>query len=369
MDSGTPARRRPRAARAREFVARELGQLTRVSANSRPWQMPLAAAAASGLPIVIGAASGDLAHGLVASLGGLVFLYLPGTALSHRMAWLMACAFGLVASYALGNLTNVYEPLTIPVLALIAALVTMVCRFYAVPPPGSLFFVMAAAIGAYTPASGLAAILQVGLIGMGCVLAVGIAFGYSLLVLRRIAPVPPPPPAQDFAVVVAEPVVIGAFVGIALALAQLLQLQRPYWVPVSCLAVIQGASLRAVWTRQFHRIAGTAVGLLVFWGLAALPLDAWGIALVLTALTYVVESLVVRHYGLAVVFITPLTLLLADATQLGTHSPQALMQSRLVDTVLGCVVGLAGGICLHNPALRGWVATALRRLLPQRIGG
>ena len=38
--------------------------------------------------------------GLAASLGGMVFLYLPARELSHRMAWLMACAFGLVASYA-----------------------------------------------------------------------------------------------------------------------------------------------------------------------------------------------------------------------------------------------------------------------------
>jgi hypothetical protein len=281
----------------------------------------------------------------------------------------MACAFGLVGCYALGLLSNVYEPLTIPVLALIATLVTMICRFYAVAPPGSLFFVMAAAIGAYTPAGGLAAILQVGLIAMGCVLASGIALVYSVWMLRRFAPAPAPAPVTDFEVVVVESVLIGAFVGVALALAQLLQLPRPYWVPVSCLAVIQGVSLRAVWVRQFHRIAGTAVGLLVFWALAALPLDPWRIALLLTALTFVVETLVVRHYGLAVVFITPLTILLADAPHLASRTPQALMQARLVDTVLGCLVGLAGGVCLHNPAVRARLHRLLRRLLPERVGG
>lgn len=33
-----------------------------------------------------------------------------------------------------------------------------------------------------------------------------------------------------------DAVVIGAFVGLSLLLAQMLALQRPYWVPVSCLA-------------------------------------------------------------------------------------------------------------------------------------
>ena len=354
--------------RLRELLLREVRELARVNASNRPWEMPLAAAAASGLPILIAAAYGELAFGLAASLGGLVFLYLPASKLSHRMAWLMACAFGLVASYALGILSNVYEPLTIPVLAVIATVVTMICRCYAVPPPGSLFFVMAAAIGAYTPVAGQAVVLQVGLVSLGCVLAVLIAFVYSLHVLRWHAPAAAPQPVRDLEVVVAEPLLIGAFVGLSLALAQALQLERPYWVPVSCLAVIQGASLRAVWTRQLHRIAGTALGLLVFWGLAALPLNAWTVAWTITVLTIVIETLVVRHYGMAVVFITPLSILLAEAAHLATTSPHVLMQARLVDTVLGCLVGLAGAACLHSPAVRARLTALLRRLVPQRAG-
>ncbi|MBC5784222.1 FUSC family protein [Ramlibacter sp. USB13] len=354
--------------RLREFLARELRELARINASNRPWEMPLAAAAATALPVLIGAAFGELAHGLAASLGGLVFLHLPGTVLSHRMAWLMACAFGLISSYALGVLSNVYEPLTIPVLAVIAAVVTMVCRFYAVPPPGSLFFVMAAAIGAYTPASGAATVLQVGLVSLGCVLAVGIAFLYSLYLLRRQAPGAAPKAVHDFDVVVTEPVLIGAFVGLSLALAQALQLPRPYWVPVSCLAVIQGVTLRAVWTRQVQRIIGTGLGVLLFWGVAALPLNAWTVAVAIFTLSFIIETLVVRHYGMAVVFITPLSILLAEAAHLGSIDAHVLMQARLLDTVLGCVVGLAGGACLHSDAVRGRAGALLRRMVPQRVG-
>lgn len=354
--------------RLRDAIARELRQLLRFNASERPWQMPLAAALASGLPIFIGAAFGELGHGLVASLGGLVFLYLPATSLSHRMAWLMACAFGLVACYALGILSHLYLPLRVPMLAAITVVVTMVCRFYAVAPPGSLFFVLAAAIGAYTPAPGLEAVLRVGLIAMGSVLAAGLAFGYSLHRLRREAPRPAPAPVPDFDFVILDAFVIGGFVGLSLALAQLLQLPRPYWVPVSCLAVIQGASLRAVWTRQVHRIAGTAVGVGVFWALAALPLNAWGVALLITLLAVVVETLVVRHYGLAVVFITPLTILLAEGAQLAASDPRAVMQARLLDTVVGSLVGLAGGLFLHSARCRAVVGPVLRRWLPQRGG-
>lgn len=62
----------------------------------------------------------------------------------------MACAFGMTGSQALGMLGHLYPALQTPLVVLITILVTMVCRFYAVPPRGSLFFVMSAAIAAYS---------------------------------------------------------------------------------------------------------------------------------------------------------------------------------------------------------------------------
>src|SRR5690606_40336425 len=56
-----------------------------------------------------------------------------------------------ISSYALGAISHFFAPAIVPMLAIIAVLVSMVCRFYRVGPPGSLFFIMAAAIGAYTP--------------------------------------------------------------------------------------------------------------------------------------------------------------------------------------------------------------------------
>lgn len=143
-------------------------------------------------------------------------------------------------------------------------------------------------------------------------------------------------------------------------------MQKAYWVPVSCLAVIQGASLRAVWNKQLHRVVGTCIGLLVSWGLLLLPLDKWSISLTMMVLTFVIESTVVRHYAFATIFITPMTILLAEAVTLGHGSPFALVQARFFDTVLGCFVGLVGGICLHSPRFRDVVGRQIRCLIPSR---
>ena len=104
------------------------------------------------------------------------------------------------------------------------------------------------------------------------------------------------------------------------------------------------------------------------WGLFLLPLDAWSISLTVMALTFIVETSVVRHYAFAAVFITPLTILLADAAAVRHGSPRALMVARLLDTVLGCVVGLAGGVALHSPRFREWFGRPMRTLIPRRIG-
>jgi hypothetical protein len=345
--------------------------LVHVQPSRRRWPMPVAAALSSGLPLLAGAALGDIGAGLAGSLGGLVFLYLPETPLHHRMVTLMACGFALAACYALGLGVHALDiaAVRVPLLALVALLVTMVSRYYRLSPPGPLFFVMAAAIGAYAPVPLEQLPAQLGVLFLGVLLAAFIAFGYSLAMLRRWPAVPVPErPAATFDFVVVDAVVIAAAVGASLLLAELLRLPRPYWVPVSCLAVVQGVTLRAVWNRQFQRVAGSALGMLVAGALLLLPLDGWRIAAMVMVLTFLVEWLVVRHYGLAVAFITPLTILLADAATLGgPGTVDALVRARFLDTVLGCVVGLLGGICLHSPRLRAAVARPLRALVPWRF--
>ena len=346
------------------LLRHELAQLAVIRPSTRPWQMPFAAALAAGLPLFVGAWFGHMEYGLISSLGGMVFLYLPDTPLQHRMVWLMACAFGMVACYAMGVLSHLIPALIMPALVCCAVLVTMICRFYQVGMPGSMFFVMAASIGAYTPGDVLQVPLKVGLLAMGCLLACLIGFAYSLVILRsRDARAVPPlqPPSFDF--VVFDAVVIGLFVGVALLLAQLLQLEKAYWVPISCLAVIQGMSLRAIWEKQLQRVLGTAIGMLFAWGLLSLHLNKWELAVVMMALSFIIETAVVRHYGFAAIFITPLTILLAEAATLGHGDVSPLITARFFDTLLGCLVGLLGGACLHSERFRAQLSPALRRLL------
>lgn len=343
-------------------------ELVRVNASDRSWEMPLAAALSSGLPLMVGAYFGRMDYGLMSSLGGMVFLSLPNSSLQHRMMMLLAASFGMVACFAVGALTQFWPSVMIVALTLIAIVVSMVCRCYRLGPPGSLFFIMATAIAAYTPGRIEDVPMRVGMVALGCLVACLIAFVYSLR-MTRVTPPPPaidlPPPTFDF--VVYDSIIIGLFVGISLLAAELLQLQRPYWVPVSCLAIIQGASLRAAWSRQLHRILGTTVGLCIAWALLSLPLNVWTLSLVMMALSFGIETLVVRHYASAVVLITPLTIFLAEAPHLGQGYPSAVIEARFLDTVLGAFIGVLGAVLLHNKRIRPHLSRWMRAVLPTRV--
>ncbi|WP_158079268.1 FUSC family protein [Actinomadura sp. CNU-125] len=152
-------------------------------------------------------------------------------------------------------------------------------------------------------------------------------------------------------------------------------LSQPYWAAIAVCAVLQGQTLTGTWQRAINRSIGTVAGL----GVAALllPLHPHGVAvaLIVGVLQFVVELLVARNYALAVMFITPLTLLLVEAAHPGA-SPVPFAESRLVNTLLGCAIGVVGGHLLWRRAtgrrVSAVLATAIRvegRLLAAVMAG
>ena len=170
----------------------EWQQLTTVQSHPRRWPMPVAAALSTGLPLLCGAYFGDMRAGLIGSLGGIAFLHLPETPFHHRMVRLMACAFALAACYsmglAIGQVSGLW--LKIPLVTVLALMITLSVRYYRLPPPGPIFFITAAPIGAYARVPLAQVSSSVGLLFMGALGAVLTGFVYSVLTLAKWPPTP-----------------------------------------------------------------------------------------------------------------------------------------------------------------------------------
>ncbi|BDZ47616.1 FUSC family protein [Naasia aerilata] len=149
-----------------------------------------------------------------------------------------------------------------------------------------------------------------------------------------------------------------AAIVLAAAVSIPLGLHRSYWVIVTVIAVLQSGVLRRLTTaRAANRILGTVLGAAIFVAVALVVPDGVGLVLVLAGLQFLVELVIVRHYGIALIFITPLALLVA-VRQPGV-SAGGIALERIIDTGIGAalaVLVLAGEFLIERRATRRRIA-------------
>ena len=131
-------------------------------------------------------------------------------------------------------------------------------------------------------------------------------------------------------------------VTIAAIIAYEFNLVRSYWVPLSCVAVLSGATIVATYHRAIQRGIGTIVGILIASFILAIHPSGYIIALFILVLTFITELFIVKNYGLAALFFTPSALLMAESTSHGSFSFSYFASARLIDVLIGSAIGLIG---------------------------
>lgn len=342
--------------------------LTQLNKTDRVWELPFGAAISSGVPLLFGAYFDKMQYSMVVGLGALVFLYTTHTPIYHRMLVLMASSFGMIISFILGSVSHFNIALVGLVLGMIATLGAAICRYYQLNSPGNFFFIMVATLGAYMPFEIQKLPFYAGLVAIGCMFACVIAFIYSLTTLKKVQIKPVNAHEyKGFSEVITDPFIIGVFVGISVYCADILGLQNPYWVPISCLAIMQGMTLLGTWSRHIHRVVGTFIGLGLTWIFFKFNLNHYELALIMLSLNFLIEYFILRNYAIAAIFITPLTIFLAQTSGVLSTSEYNLIIARLVDIMLGSFIGVIGGLCLHNQNFRLFIEKILKKILLRKI--
>ncbi|WP_372843269.1 FUSC family protein [Psychrobacter sp.] len=344
----------------------ELAHLLTVNRSNRPWHMPIIAATTISFPVFVGAYFDALPSGIKASLGAMVILNLPLIGkLPYRLVTLMAWGFAMPLCFAFGLAAQQVPILRLPVFMLIAFGVVLFGRYYRQPPPAGLFVMMAGALALFIPLPIEKIMSATGLVmlGSGFAFIMGLLYSLFLLATRPATPTPTYSYGPD---TISESIIVAGFVSLALLIPLMLNMSNPYWAAVSCFLIIQGIHLRTMWIKQIHRLLGTLVGAVLASWMLSWGLSIWGIALSILIMMLCIESLVDRHYGLAVIFITPLTIFIAEygsGLPLSSAVYQEVTHARLLDTLLGCMVGLGGGVVMHSTNLRVPLRRIEKRLL------
>jgi hypothetical protein len=321
-------------------------------APSRGPRWPLATQAAIGIaaPIAVMTLLGSASLGYIAASGAFTVLFAGSAAVVDRARILPFVALGLILCAALGVLASGDDWLVSIGVVLVAIASAALAFGFRLGPPGPLFFVLVFGLSAHVVAAGsISPLVYVAALAAGCVFSYLVAMTPLLLPRVRATAKPlrellPGPALSADSRLLLLRVAIVAVLGVLLGL--VIDPERTYWIVGSAVAVIGvAAARRAAFQRGLHRMLGTIVGAGVYVLLSLLhPYGLW-LALLLGALQFTIEFVVVRHYALALVFITPLVLLLTGAAT-GSIGSLDVALERIVDTVVGAALGAASGL-LH----------------------
>ncbi|MFF5523428.1 FUSC family protein [Streptomyces coeruleorubidus] len=121
---------------------------------------------------------------------------------------------------------------------------------------------------------------------------------------------------------------------------------RPYWALVTAASLYQ-ANIALTWSRAVQRVVGNVVGVLVFAAVAPLAhLGQAALVLCCLAFSFGAELLISRNYWLGSVCVTPMALLITEFA--GYQNPGELITERVVDTVVGALVGFVAAVAVTN---------------------
>jgi len=322
--------------------------------NDGPWRwsVGIQAALAMGVPLALFTIAGRQSYGLIASLGGFLALYFASLRRIDRLRVLPMIMVGLICASALGVVCSVNVWANIVCLIAVTALASVLAIGFAIGPPGPLMFVLVAGVSGF-----LAERIRVNQAALDeLAIPVLVAFGALCAYLVTIAPLVLPsvrrhegPPAKlriifpRFHVdALTRQLVIRIVIAASIAgvLSAPLGAHRTYWAVLAAIAVLQVSNSRHITTlRAVHRVLGTILGLGIFGLLALKDIDGFGLVIAVMLLQFLIEVVVARNYGIALVFITPVALLISTAGQ--QHGLMPTVQGRVFDTLLGATIALA----------------------------
>ncbi|MDQ0779211.1 putative membrane protein YccC [Streptomyces aurantiacus] len=158
-------------------------------------------------------------------------------------------------------------------------------------------------------------------------------------------------PLLPFALRTALGCALAGYVSLALGVG------RPYWALVTAASLYQ-ANTTLTWSRGVQRVVGNVVGVLLFAAVAPLAhLGPAALVLCCLAFNFGAEALITRNYWLGSICVTPMALLITEFT--GFQEPGALMADRVVDTLVGAVVGFVAAVAVTNRRAGDHIENAL----------
>lgn len=155
------------------------------------------------------------------------------------------------------------------------------------------------------------------------------------------------PTALRMAITVAAAGLVGISLGI----------DRYYWISITTASVLQAGNVVLTVNRGTQRALGTLVGVFIGVGLLLLDLPLPATIALAAGFQGLTQLVIARNFFYGSILLTPMALMVAHTA--APYPVDLLAESRVLDTVLGSIIGMLGAVLL-------WRKTSAARL-PQTI--
>lgn len=301
-------------------------------------------------PLLVLYLTGDLQLTAYATFGAFTSLYGRYEAYRQRMTTVSVAGAALLTVIATATCAAAFDwPGAVRLVALLiitagGVVLSSVMRWI---PFGPIFYVFGFSVCAIVPTTPSQVLPRIG------VAAAAAAFSWLVCMsgyaVRRRAPgavrgrlreLSPQSPRVGSAA--ADPVVyrvaMETVVALAVALwiASLTGLGHGYWAAVTVAATLPRPYAPHAFTRIFHRVLGTAAGVVIAGAFLYLQPSTLTLIIVIAVCQFGAEIFVAKIYGVALLFITPLALSVGRLSM--TTSTESLLTDRLFETLIGGAV-------------------------------
>lgn len=347
----------PLAARVRAEAKAIAGSLMSFGpSRGRRWPLALQASLAMAVPIVVLSVAGRSDLALLAATGAFTVIYGGWLRPRERARFAPVISLALFASAMLGTLAAAGGTAVVLAGVLVVTIAaSALVGWFALGPPGPVFFVMVFGLSAQVTAvhdgvRHVDPVVYLAVVAASSVFACALVWAPLVLPRYRRETVRPlrelfPRGWGGIARTLTLRGAVVAVVGVGAA--AVVDPARAYWVVCAGIAVVgMPVGRRAAAARGIHRSVGTAFGAVVYLVLALVPFPVWLLGIVLGLLQFAIELVVVRHYALALVFITPLVLLIIGAAA-GETASLSLALERVLDTLIGAAIGTVAALSVR----------------------
>ncbi len=302
------------------------------------------------VPLFVLTLLGHQEIGLQTAAGAFIALFAAQANAKERAKVLPFVFAALLLSALLGVLLTPWPWAFAVGLVFVAVSTSALCFGFRVGPPGPVFFVLAYGLASNVTAvtSGVRASDPLVFLAAMCG---GSLFAYVLAILPVILPsqrrltmrplrelLPGPWFGSEELILIVR-IAFASAVGTAVSLIWLDQ-GHAYWTVCASIAVVGLVGGRHFsLQRGLHRMVGTFIGALAFMLIAPAGAYPLLLALLIGALQFAIELVVVRNYALALTMITPLVLLITTSVSTNSDFVASALE-RVTDTAVGAVLAI-----------------------------